>query len=125
VSGTAGMASLTQILLELETRLMDPQVRRTGLAAELIADDFVEFGGNGRIFNKTDALAMMRHHAPRVFALEEFNIRELTTGIALVTYRVQSQAIEGGPGRVSMRSSIWVEREGRWQVTFHQATMLT
>jgi hypothetical protein len=119
------MATLTQILLELETRLMDPEVRRNGTAAGLIADDFMEFGGNGRIFNKNDALAMMRHHAPRVFALEEFNVRELATGIALVTYRVQSQAIDGGPGRISMRSSIWVEREGKWQVTFHQATMMT
>ena len=58
------MATLTQILLELETRLMDPEVRRNGTAAEMIADDFMEFGGNGRIFNKNDALAMMRHHAP-------------------------------------------------------------
>jgi len=104
---------------------MDAEVRRTGLAAELISDDFAEFGGNGRIFNKSDALAMMRHHAPRVFALEEFNVRELTAGVALVTYRVQSQAVEGGPGRVSVRSSIWVKREGKWQVTFHQATMVT
>jgi hypothetical protein len=38
---------------------MDPEVRRNGLAAELIAEDFAEFGGNGRISNKTDAAAMM------------------------------------------------------------------
>jgi len=41
------MASLTQVLQELETRLMDPEVRRGDAAAELIADDFMEFGGNG------------------------------------------------------------------------------
>jgi hypothetical protein len=111
------MESLTKILLQLETSLMDPE-------AETIADDFAEFGGNGRIFNKNDALAMMRHHAPRVFALEEFNVRELTPGVALVTYRLQSQSIDGGPGRMSVRSSIWVQREGKWQVTFHQATMV-
>lgn len=118
------MESLTKILLQLETRLMDPEVRRNGTATETIADDFAEFGGNGRIFNKNDALAMMRHHAPRVFALEEFNVRELTPGVALVTYRLQSQSIDGGPGRMSVRSSIWVQREGKWQVTFHQATMV-
>ena len=64
------MASLAQTLLDLETRLMDPEVRRNGQAADTIADDFVEFGGNGRTYNKSDALAMMRHHAPRIFALE-------------------------------------------------------
>ena len=68
------MSSLTQTLLELETRLMDPEVRRNGQAADMIADDFVEFGGNGRKYNKSDARAMMRHHAPRIFALEEFNV---------------------------------------------------
>jgi hypothetical protein len=47
------MASLTQTQLELETRLMDPEVRRNGQAADMIADDFVEFGGNGRTYNKS------------------------------------------------------------------------
>jgi hypothetical protein len=118
------MASLAQTLLDLETRLMDPEVRRNGQAADTIANDFVEFGGNGRTYNKSDALAMMRHHAPRIFALEEFAVRELAPSVVLVTYQVQSQAIEGGPGRLSLRSSIWVQRGGKWQVTFHQATML-
>jgi hypothetical protein len=36
---------------------------------------------------------MMRHHAPRIFALEEFNVRELVPSVVLVTYQVQSQAI--------------------------------
>src|SRR5438093_1021329 len=100
------MASLTQTLLELETRLMDPEVRRNGQAADMIADDFVEFGGNGRKYNKSDARAMMRHHAPRIFALEEFNVRELAPHIALVKYKVQSQSVERGSGRHSVRSSI-------------------
>jgi len=39
---------------------MDPEVRRNGQAADMIAHDFVEFGGNGRSYDKSDALAMMR-----------------------------------------------------------------
>ena len=115
------MASLTQTLLNLETRLMDPEVRRNGRAADMIADDFVEFGGNGRTYNKSDALAMMRHHAPRIFALEEFNVSRNRAPDCLSD---QNQSIDGGLGRLSVRSSIWVQREGKWQVTFHQATML-
>ena len=118
------MLSLAQTLLELETRLMDPKVRRSGTAESVIADDFVEFGGNGRIYNKKDALAMMRHHAPRIFALEDFEVRELGPQVVLATYRVQSQAIDGSAGRVSVRSSIWVQRDGRWLVTFHQVTIV-
>jgi hypothetical protein len=118
------MASLEQLLQELETRLMDPEVRRSEKAAELIADDFMEFAGNGRIFNKADALAMMKRHVVRTLAIEEFNVRELSPQIALVTYRVRSQGFGGAPGRVSVRSSIWVQRNGKWQVTFHQATLI-
>jgi hypothetical protein len=119
------MASLTQLLHDLEARLMDPEVRRSDAASDLIADDFMEFGGNGRIFNKTDALAVMKRHAPRVLALEEFTVRELSPTIALATYRVRSQGNAGSPGRISVRSSIWVQRNGKWQVTFHQATIVS
>ena len=118
------MPSLTQLLLELEAKLMDPDVRRSDKAPEFLDDDFMEFAGNGRIFNKSDALAVMRRHMPRGFAIEEFNVRELSPTIALVTYRVRTQGIAGAPNRLSVRSSIWVQRDGKWKVTFHQATLV-
>ena len=118
------MTSLEQLLQELETKLMDPEVRRSERAAEFIADDFMEFAGNGRIFNKADALAMMKRHIVRTMAIEEFNVRELSPDVVLVTYRVRSQGFGGAPGRVSVRSSIWVQHGGKWQVTFHQATLI-
>jgi len=118
------MASLEQLLQELETKLMDPEVRRSEKAADLIADDFMEFAGNGRMFNKADALAMMKRHVVRTLAIEEFIVRELSPQIVLVTYRVRSQGFGGSPGRLSVRSSIWVHRSGKWQVTFHQATVI-
>src|SRR6267154_1170002 len=115
------MLSIEQMLLDLETKLMDPEVRRSEKAAEFIADDFMEFAGNGRgVFNKADALAMMKRHIVRTMAIEEFNVRELAPNVVLVTYRVRSQGFGGAPGRVSVRSSIWVQRGGKWQVTFHQ-----
>lgn len=118
------METLSQILFKLETRLMEAEVRRSPEAADMLAEDFTEFGSNGRLYNKSDAVAMMRHHSPRVYALEEFHVRELAPGIALVTYVLQSQAVDGGPGRNSARSSLWVQNDGKWQVTFHQVTML-
>jgi hypothetical protein len=36
------MPSLEQLLLDYETRLTDPEVRRSEAAAEFIADDFTE-----------------------------------------------------------------------------------
>ena len=118
------MVSLEQLLQDLETKLMDPEVRRSEKAAEFIADDFMEFAGNGRVFNKSDALAMMKRHVVRTMAIEEFNVRELAPNVVLVTYRVRCQGFGGTPGRISVRSSIWVQRGGKWQVTFHQATLI-
>ena len=118
------MPSLTQLLLELESKLMDKEVRRSGKAADLVDDAFMEFGGGGRIFNKADALAVMRRHVPHGFAIEEFTVRELSPTIALVTYRVRTQGTGGAPNRLSLRSSIWVQRDGSWRVTFHQATLV-
>lgn len=118
------MASLEQTLLEYETKLMDPEVRRSEKAAELVGDDFMEFAGNGRLFNKADALAMMKRHVVRTLAIEEFSVRELSPNVVLATYRVRSQGFGGSAGRISVRSSIWVHRNGKWQVTFHQATVI-
>lgn len=118
------MPSLEQLLREYETCLMDPAVRRSEKAADLLADDFTEFGSNGRMYNKADALAIMRRHVVRYLNIEDFSVRELGPGLVLVTYRVRSQGFGGSPGRVSMRSSIWVQRNSRWQVTYHQATVI-
>jgi hypothetical protein len=67
---------------------------------------------------------MMKRHVVRALKIEEFSVRELSPHIALVTYRVRSQAFGGAPGRLSAHSSIWVQRNGKWQVTFHQATVI-
>ena len=118
------MPSLSQVLRDLEVKLMDAEFRRSDEAAALIAEDFIEFGGSGRIYNKADALAIMKRHAPRVSTLEDFTVRELSATIALVTYRLRTEGSGGSPGHVFLRSSVWVQSKGKWQVTFHQATLV-
>jgi hypothetical protein len=79
---------------------------------------------NGRILNKADALALMKRHVVRAVAIEDFLARELAPNVVIATCRVHSQGMNGTPGKASVRSSIWVHHNGRWQVTFHQATMV-
>ena len=48
-------------LRELEERLLQPDVRRSPRAvADLLADEFVEFGSAGRIFDKPQIIAALR-----------------------------------------------------------------
>jgi hypothetical protein len=49
--------------------------------------------------------------------LDDFAATEVAEDVVLVTFRL-------GGERPSERSSIWIRRDGRWQVRFHQGTLL-
>jgi hypothetical protein len=118
---------LVDELLKLESNLHKRDVRSSARAvSELLADEFVEFGSSGRIFNKSaiiDALAAESGDL-QVF-VDDFAVRELAPNLALVTYVVAKPS--GQPAamvRTSLRSSIWQMRDGRWQMIFHQGTRI-
>ena len=49
--------------------------------------------------------------------IRDFDVREITSEVALVTYRTI-----GGEGKETRHSSIWLRRESAWQIVFHQGT---
>jgi hypothetical protein len=109
------------LLLELEKRLLDPELRRTPeKLAHLLADDFVEFGSSGHAYDKRRVRFLLRKKVPTRLEIEEFNVIEITALAALVTYRAHSESKNGM--RSSLRSSLWIERGGAWQMIFHQGT---
>jgi hypothetical protein len=112
----------TRQFFEWETSLHKKEVRNSPQAvAELLADEFVEFGSSGRIFDKAAIIAMLKNEVVDLqVTVENFAVRELAPGVGLVTYLSASQA---GGGR-SLRSSIWRLLDGRWQMIFHQGTRI-
>ena len=83
----------------------------------LIADGFLEFGASGRTWDEASMRRTLAGALPTApVDLEDFVVEALADDVALVTYRL-------GPPRPSNRSSVWVRREGRWQVRFHQGTL--
>jgi hypothetical protein len=112
-------ADLRETLWRLERALAsaDPSDLDGGLD-DLIADGFLEFGASGRTWDEASmrqTLAGATRTLPE--DLEDFAADSLSPDVALVTYRL-------GPPRPSNRSSVWVRRDGRWQVRFHQGTLL-
>jgi glyoxylase I family protein len=102
--------------LELALASADPAGIDGGLAT-LIADDFTEFGASGRTWSAPEIrVALDREAATDPPELLDFRVAELAPGVVLATYRL-------GPPRPSRRSSVWVRRDGRWQVRFHQGTL--
>jgi hypothetical protein len=111
-------------LKELEQRLLDPTARRNAaLVAPLLADDFIEFGASGRVFDKASILEDLKTEPSRPASLlTDFAIRELSPTIILATYRATRLNPDGEPISQSRRSSLWAHVNGQWQITFHQGT---
>ena len=107
---------------ELEESLLLPDVRKSGRLVELVADDFVEFGSSGRTYTKADLVAALQAEVPVTQTTSDFRIAKLAPEIALLTYRIERHA---SPPVYTLRSSIWRNRDGRWQMVFHQATLTT
>jgi hypothetical protein len=109
------------MLFELEQRLAQVGKR---LAAEeatlLIADDFVEFGSSGKVWSKDEIIAAISEWSPIERIVKDFSVRELSASICLITYKVIAAERQARP--FSLRSSIWRNNGGKWQIIFHQGT---
>lgn len=103
-------------LLRLESALAtrDPAGVEGGLMS-LIADDFEEFGKSGRVWNARFTREVLEGPPVASVSIVNFEVAELAEDVVLATY------LTAGPPSVH-RSSIWVRREGRWLVRFHQGT---
>lgn len=98
-----------------ERHLLDPAVRADAAALELLLHrDFVEFGRGGRVWSRAETIDALVADPAVTGEPEDLDVDELAYGNALVTYRLAGVR----------RSSIWIRESGRWQVRFHQATVI-
>jgi hypothetical protein len=109
-------------LRKLEEELLRPATRRDSEAlAWLLADEFREFGSSGRVFTRREVIEALRSESPNRFSITDFRATLLAEGVALVTYRaIRRDRLD--EASASLRSSLWVMRDARWQMLFHQGT---
>jgi len=100
--------------LELALASRDPTGIDGGLMS-LIADDFVEFGRSGRVWTARSVREVVEGSPTQPVSIVDFEVAELADGVVLATYSI------AGPPSV-LRSSIWVRRDGRRSLRFHQGT---
>ncbi len=119
------MPGISEELLELEKKLLDPELRQTPeKLAHLLGEDFIEFGSSGHAYDKRRVLFLLRKQAPAKLEIEEFRVIEISPTAALVTYRAVSQPTRLKTTRHSLRSSLWMKRHDTWQMVFHQGTLV-
>lgn len=117
--------SIETELRVLEEQLLRPEFRRNRTAvAALLVDEFREFGSSGRTWTKQQILDALESESPFKAAINEFQALELAAGVVLVTYIVTLQ-LSDSESRISLRSSVWIKRAERWQMLFHQGTIIS
>lgn len=119
----ASTAKVDAELHRLEQSLLDPLVRRSrARVSRLLAEDFVEFGASGTVYDKRSVLEAMACERPAVVAISDLKARSLSPELFLVTFRATRFDESGQPVDRSLRSSLWQRSEGEWQLRFHQGT---
>ncbi len=109
-----------QELKDLELSLLDPDTRRSPKSvAALLADEFIEFGASGEVYDKHQTIEAIAQPGTNIVATE-FTVRSLALNVALLTYKSMSGS--GEHRRHALRSSIWKRTDDGWQLVFHQGT---
>jgi|SRR6185437_4794536 len=111
-------AQLQEHLYKLEERLFHPsrEKNRADLVS-LIAPDFQEYCSSGRIYSRQQAIDDLMASGPRNATISHFYVTVLAPDAALATYHATTAM------HTSHRSSLWVFRDNRWQLLFHQGTV--
>lgn len=117
--------SFETLLRQLEERLLDPEVRKNGeQIRELLDADFREFGSSGRVFDREGIVSALATQASSCIEITEFQTKFLAEDVALVTYVAIARGDSERPEVGSLRSSVWVFREGKWRMIFHQGSTI-
>ena len=108
------LRQLEEDLEEEETRFDVPYME------QVMAEEFIEFGRSGRIYDRRECLSHPREPIQAVIPLPDLSIRMITDDVAQVTYN--SHVTWDGELLKGRRSSIWRRAGDSWELVFHQGT---
>jgi len=111
-----------ETIRKLEEQLLKPSVRGSAQdISVLLADEFIEYGSSGQIFDKKQVIEGLQSEGLVEISLTDFEAKPLASGVILATYRAVKHERDGRKS-YSLRSSVWKLIDGRWQIVFHQGT---
>lgn len=115
---------LLSTLQGLEVELHHPGVRcDADRLQQLLHADFHEVGRSGRAYDRATVVRFLSEQtaSPPVKSAD-FALRMLAPGVALLTYRSAHLEADGCLQNHTLRSSVWVQVQDRWQLRYHQGT---
>lgn len=118
------MEDLKKILIGLEERLFQPEVRSSSSElAQLISDDFIEIGASGLRFGKANVLERLPTEIAPEITASNYELRMFSLDCAQLLYKAKMSKIDHPSPIYSHRCSIWRRSaSGQWQMIYHQGT---
>jgi hypothetical protein len=110
-------------LKALEQALLQDGMRKSpNRLAETLAEEFVEFGSSGKVYDKQRTIkALSQSSGDEEISISQFSALRLAPNLALVTYRSRKQ--KPGANQVdALHSSVWRRTKNGWRILFHQGT---
>ena len=116
------MNEIVKIIYELESSLLQQEVR---ISVEklnvLIADDFIEYGSSGQIYDKKDILERLPMGQALTYALDDFQCIQLSLDIIQTRFKTE-RINPDNTKTIALRTSLWRKSNNNWQIFFHQGT---
>ena len=117
------LISIEKHLKYLEKLLLQPRIRHSaGDLNALIADEFIEFGSSGKVYNKKDIIKLPGNEVTRKMTLTNFKLVQLGKNYFLTTYKILKH--DKGRKIYTLRSSIWKKEKSSYRIIFHQGTII-
>lgn len=106
-----------EIVGKLESEISSKEARaNTDRLAQLLHDDFEEFGKSGEIYTKAALLVELPTWDYQPIAINDMRFTRLAKNALIVKYLSKVNGVEAN------RSSVWVKESGAWKMIFHQGT---
>lgn len=113
---------INKIILDLELSLLTQEVRASREKLnQLLADDFIEYGSAGLIYDKKITLEKLPSGKSPTYHLYDFELISISDTIVQARYKTERINLDGTK-LTSLRNSLWRNTNENWQMFFHQGT---
>lgn len=113
------------LLKSYDEKLLNPEIRKSPQEiSQLLADEFIEIGASGTVYDKQKTIETLVHEKGRHLLMEDYKTKELSAELILSTYLLVKSDKDDIDKEHSFRTSIWKISNGNWHLIFHQGTLI-
>lgn len=117
------MESLVSQIINHEKQLLSKN-DAVDILINLIDDEFIEYGSNGKIHDKNEAARWLSQEDYSEAKGMEFEAKLLSEDVMLLTYISTMKRDHLSESKRARRISIWRRRNEVWRMVFHQGISL-